>query len=210
MGASAVKTDPLVSGDGALVVPEHLEPHLSTKVTLERLGDYQPRRLSAIALAPAILFADHNAEQRGRPGYADEVGQRGRADQPVRRLLVDRVAGAVSGHGQNDRVEIASGLDVVQWALVVAQKSSDFLIGIPTLKCGPIVGNVLAKANGIAGANEPSRRQWRTTLELAVRDLAFMSIDGSPPQPGKAALGIGHITSLQEDTATEYSTRLST
>ena len=157
--ASLPKTDAAVGGERPHVVAKHLKANAGEAVGRERFRGDEPGGLGAVAMPPAVLFADDEAKQRApsRPTSID-VGEGRGADQPVRCGFVDGVGGATGGQGQDDGLEVASGLDLVERFLIVAEQPGDFLVGVPALKRGKVGRDVAAKPDEGAFTDEFARR----------------------------------------------------
>ena len=81
---SITKPRLLVGADRPLVEREHGQRDAVQPERPERVVEHQLGRLGAVALAPGVLLADRDVEQR-RAVVAVELAERARADQPVGR-----------------------------------------------------------------------------------------------------------------------------
>ena len=79
---------PLVGPDRALVEREHRQGDPVQAERAEGVVDHQRGRLGAVAVAPGVVLADRDVEQR-RAVVRVELAERARADEPARRPHVD-------------------------------------------------------------------------------------------------------------------------
>src|SRR5215203_3110551 len=128
------KANARVSVSRPRVMLEHFKLDDVDSVPLEAIEHHEPRCLGPVAKSPAILFANDDPEIGCSRIHARKVSERRGADQTSRFPLVNGIGHIPGGRRHDDRLEIATRLNIIEGALIVTQHPSNLDVAIPALK----------------------------------------------------------------------------
>jgi len=195
MLAGLLEADPPVSAHRSFIGGKHFEFDLIESEAVESFLHRQLGRFTSVPVAPPTFFADQDAKI-GRPvACAFEISERGRPDQMAARSLVNAPGMTLGGRGQHDRVEIVPRLQVIQGALIVAEKLCNLLVGVPALKGRAVRGDMPSELNQLAFTNQRAAQRCNRCFVRWVH-IRIICAQGAITEPGNSLAKLIHAPTI--------------